>query len=156
MRTLYLFLILALSQGVFAQTMLVVERPGTVKNQIYQAGDFISLKTKEGLKISGPINIIKDSTLIVDFVNELKISEIDLVYKARAIPNIFGNAFIGGGIMYLGLDWVNGGLKNKNLIEDTGFLSSMGFITTGIILKVFSKKKMEIDGKKWRIKVLKS
>jgi len=139
----------------FSQTMMVVERPGTVKNQIYEAGQYISLKTKDGEKISGPINIIRDSSLVVDFVHELDISDINIVYKSRELMNIFGTAFIGGSLLYVGLDAVNGGMKNKNLSKDTGFLVAGGFFTTGILMKVFSQKRMRIDNEKWRIKILK-
>lgn len=156
MRFVYFIVILFISNITFSQTMMVVERPGTVKNYIFEAGEFISLKTKSGEKISGPINIIKDSSLVVDFVHELELSEIEYVYKPRYLLNIFGSAFIGGSVLYISLDAINGGMRGKKLIEDTGFLVASGFLATGIIMKVFSKKKMRIDNKKWRIKILKS
>lgn len=155
MRIVYILLFALISNIVFSQTMMVVERPGTVKNHIYEAGQYISLKTKDGEKISGPINIIRDSSLVVDFVHELDISDIAIVYKSRELMNIFGTAFIGGSILYIGLDAVNGGMKNKNLSKDTGFLVAGGFFTTGVLMKVFSKKRMQIDNEKWRIKILK-
>lgn len=155
MRTVYFFIILFISNLSFSQTMLVVERPGTVKNYIFEAGQYISLKTKSGEKISGPINIIRDSSLVVDFVHELNVSDIDIVYNSRQLLSIFGTAFIGGSIMYVGLDAINGGMRGKKLIEDSGFLTASAILTTGIIMRVFSKKKMHIDNEKWRIKILK-
>lgn len=156
MRIVYFFIFLFISNYAFSQTILVVERPGTVKNHIFEAGQYISLKTKSGEKISGPINIIKDSSLIVDFVHELEINDIEFVYKPRELLNVFGSAFIGGSIMYVSLDAINGGMKNKNILAYSGFWISTGFLATGIVMKVFSKKKMRIDNKKWRIKILKS
>lgn len=147
-------LLLFLSVHLMAQNMLVVERPGTVKNIIYYAGENISLLTVTGEKISGPINIIKDSTIIVDFVHELELSEIQAVYKPRYLIDIFGSTFIAGSLLYVTLDAVNGGLNNKNLVKNSGFMVSMGFLTSGIVMKIFSKKKMSIDDKKWRIKIL--
>jgi hypothetical protein len=155
MRFVYIFLVILISNIAFSQTMMVVERPGTVKNYIFEAGQYISLKTKDGQKINGPINIIRDSSLVVNFVHELELSEIEIVYKPRYLLNIFGTVFIGGSVMYLGLDAINGGMKGKNLKKDSGFLVASSFIASGIIMKLFSKKKMHIDNDKWRIKILK-
>ena len=154
MKLILSILLFFLSAHLLAQNILVVEKPGTVKNIIYYAGENISLLTIDGEKINGPINIIKDSTNIVDFVHELELSEIQAVYKPRYLIDIFGTAFIGGSLLYVTLDAVNGGLNNKNLIKNSGFMVSMGFLATGITMKLFSKKKMPIDGKKWRIKIL--
>lgn len=155
MRIVYILLVLFISNIAFSQTMMVVEKPGTVRNYIFEAGQYISLKTKSGEKISGPINIIRDSSLVVDFVHELEVSDILFVYKPRQLMNIFGTAFMGGSIMYLSLDAINGGMKGKKLSEDSGFLVATGFFATGVVMKIFSKKKMRIDNEKWRIKILK-
>jgi hypothetical protein len=135
--------------------MLVLERPGTVKNYIYKAGQNISIKTKKGEKINGPINMIIDSSLIVDFVHELEIDDIEFVYKQRQLLNTFGNFAMGGSAMYIGFDAINGGYRNKNLAEDTNFLVASGIFVSGLIMNIFSKKKMRIDNEKWRIKILK-
>lgn len=151
MKHLYLFLILLFSTSLCAQNMLVVEKPGTVKNHIYQAGNHIILKTTEGLKISGPINIIRnDSTFVVDFVHELDLNDVEMVYEPRVLLNLGGTALIGGSALYLGLDLINhGGIKINQ-----SFWVSMGVAATGVIMLVFSKKKMRIEEGKWRIKVL--
>jgi hypothetical protein len=112
-----------MSNITFAQTMLVVERPGTVKNYIYQAGQNIRLKTKSGKKISGPINIIKDSSLVVDYVNDLEIKDIAFVYKPRPLLNSFGTFFMGGSLLYIGL----GTLNSDNLSENSSFKVAAGF-----------------------------
>ncbi len=155
MRFFYLLLLVFSTHVTFSQTMMVVERPGTVKNYIFEAGNYISLKTTSGEKISGPINIIRDSSLVVDFTHEMELNEIEIVYQPRYLINIFGSAFIGGSLLYLTLDGINGGMKNKKLIEDPGFLTATGFLATGVAMKLFSKKKMRIDNEKWRIKILK-
>jgi len=130
---------------------MVLEKPGTVRNYIYQAGDHISIKTTEGLKISGPINIIRnDSTFVVDFVHELKISEVEVVYKTRSLLSIGGTALIGGSALYLGLTAINNGGVEIN----QSFWVSIGVAAAGIIMKVFAKKRMYIQEAKWRLKVL--
>lgn len=151
MKHFHLIILLFLSSSLWAQNMLVLEKPGTVKNEIYYAGDHISIKTTEGLKISGPINIIrKDSTLVVDFVHELKLSDIEMVYKTRSLMKMGGTALIGGSALYLGLDLINSGQVKIN----QSFWVSMGVAATGVALLVFSKKKMRIEKNKWRLKVL--
>lgn len=151
MKYFYLLFILLFSSTLWAQNMLVVEKPGTVKNYIYQAGDHISIKTTEGVKISGPINIIRnDSSFVVDYVHELQLSDVEVVYKSRALLNMGGTALIGGSALYLGLDLINhGGVK-----IDQSFWIAVGVAAAGVIMKVFAKKKMHVHEVKWRIKVL--
>jgi len=151
MKHLFLIFILICTTSLSAQNMLVVEKPGTVKNYIYRAGDHIILKTIEGIKISGPINIIRrDSTFVVDFVHELSLKDVEMVYEPRVLLNLGGTALIGGSALYLGLDLINhGGIKINQ-----SFWVSIGVAATGVIMLVFSKKKMRIEEGKWRIKVL--
>lgn len=151
MKHYYLIFLLFMSSSLWAQNMLVLEKPGTVKNYIYYAGNNISIKTTEGLKISGPINIIRnDSTIVVDFVHELKLSDIEMVYKTRSLMKMGGTALIGGSALYLGLGLINSG----HVDIDQSFWVSIGVAATGVALLVFSKKKMRIEETKWRLKVL--
>jgi len=151
MKYLSLLIIVLLSSSLWAQNIIVVEKPGTVNNMVFQAGDYISIRTTEGLKISGPINIIRrDSSFIIDFVHELKIKDIDRVYKTRAMMNLGGTALIGGSALYFGLDLINSGSIEIN----QSFWVGMGVAATGVLLKVFSKKKMRLEKGKWRIKIL--
>ena len=64
---LTVILVLALSIAVNAQMILLLEKPGTVKNIKYRAGDQIYVKTKDNLKILGTINIITDSSIIINY-----------------------------------------------------------------------------------------
>lgn len=149
MKTLYIALLIFISSFVSAQNMLVVEKPGTVTNEIFYAGNSISIKTKDHLKFSGPINVIRDSTLVIDFVHEVKLSDIAIVYKQRYGLNIAGSALIGGGALYMALD-----LINNQSIDEQGLWIAAGVITTGVIMKVFAKKKMRLEEGKWRAKIL--
>lgn len=149
MKILYTVLLIFLSSLLFAQNMLVVEKPGTVKNNIYYAGNTISLKTKDGLKVSGPINIIRDTMMVVDFVHEVNIKDIEIIYKVRYGLNIAGSALIGGGALYMGLD-----LINSQSIDEQGLWIASGVIVSGVVLKLFAKKRMRIAQGKWRAKIL--
>ena len=64
---LTVILVLALSIAVNAQMILLLEKPDTIKNIKYRVGDQIYVKTKDKLKFSGAINIITDSSIIVNY-----------------------------------------------------------------------------------------
>ncbi len=155
MKPFLIFILLIFSTALFSQNMLLVERPGTVKNYKYFAGDHISLKTKDGVKISGPINIIRDTNLIVDFINELSLSEIETVYKPRRLVQLGSSALIAGSLMYTGLDLLNGGSSGKSFSKNAGLQTSIAILATGLGMQFFTKKKMHIDNEKWRIRILK-
>lgn len=155
MKPFFIFILLCFSTTLFSQNMLLVEKPGTVKNHKYFAGDYISLKTKDGVKISGPINIIRDTNLIVDFTNELSLSEIETVYKPRKLVQLSSSALIAGSLMYTGLDLLNGGSSGKSFSKNAGLQTSLAILATGLGMQFFTKKKMHIDNEKWRIRILK-
>ena len=154
MRIFIVSILVLFSLSVFSQNMLLVERPGTVKNYTYFAGDYISLKTKDGLKISGPINIIRDTNLIVDYTNELSLSDIEVVYKPRTLVKLGSSFLIAGSSLYLGLDFINGGSNGKTFAENESLQISLAILATGIGMSFFSKKKMSTKKKKWRIRIL--
>lgn len=78
---LTVILFLALSIAVNAQMILLLEKPGTVKNIKYRAGDQIYIKTKDELKFSGTINIITDSSIIVNYDVEILTSDVKLINR---------------------------------------------------------------------------
>lgn len=154
MKAYLTFIFLFITVGLFSQNMLLVEKPGTVKNYKYFAGDHIQLKTVDGLLISGPINIIRDSNLIVDFTNELALSDIAVVYKQRTLVNLGSTALIGGSLLYLGLDLLNGGSKGVSFSENQGYQISAAVLATGIGMRLFTRKKMQMEKNKWRVRIL--
>jgi len=135
--------------------MLLVEQPGTVQNSKYFAGQHISLRTTKGIKISGPINIIRDSTLIVDFTNELALSDIEIVYKRRTLVSLLSSGIIAGTALWIGLDLINGGSKGKSFSENQSLHIGMGLLAVGIGLQFLKNKKMDVTTEKWRIRILK-
>jgi len=155
MKSIYFIIILFFPISIFAQNMLLVEQPGTVKNAKYYAGQYISLRTTEGLKISGPINIIKDSTFIVDFTNELALSDIEMVYKRRTLVSLLSSGIIAGSVLWVGLDLINGGSKGKSFSENQSLHIGLGLLATGIGLQFLKDKKMNVTKEKWRIRILK-
>jgi len=154
MKVFIVLLFTIFSLSLFSQNMLLVEKPGTVKNYIYFAGDYISLKTKDGIKISGPINIIRDTNLIVNFTHELSLSDIEVVYKTRTLIKLGSSLLIAGSALYTGLDLINGGSKGKSFSENESLQISLAILATGIGMSFFSKKKMSTKKEKWRIRIL--
>jgi len=154
MRILLTVVLFIFSTGLFSQNILLVEKPGTVKNYKYYAGDYISLKTKDGIKISGPINLIRDTNIIVDFINELSISDIEIVYKKRALVNLGSSALIAGSALYLGLDLLNGGSRGKSFSENESLQISLAILATGVGMQFFATKKMHLKKNKWRMRIL--
>lgn len=154
MKVFLTLLFTSLVFGLFSQNILLVEQPGTVKNYKYYAGNNISLKTKDGLVIKGPINIIKDTVIIVDFTNEVSINDIAIVYEQRTLVSLGSALLIGGSAMYLTLDLINGGNKGKSFSENQSWHISLAILAAGIGMRFFAKKKMKIEKGKWRIKIL--
>jgi len=154
MKVFIVLLFTIFSLSLFSQNMLLVEKPGTVKNYIYFAGDYISLKTKDGIKISGPINIIRDTNLIVNFTHELSLNDIEVVYKTRTLIKLGSSLLIAGSALYTGLDLINGGSKGKSFSENESLQISLAILATGIGISFFSKKKMSTKKEKWRIRIL--
>ncbi|MCK5775580.1 MAG: hypothetical protein KAH25_05365 [Bacteroidales bacterium] len=155
MKIFYFILLVFFPIVVFSQNMLLVERPGTVKNEKYYAGQAISIKTIDGLKISGPINIIRDSNMIIDFTHEIAITDIEIVYKRRTLVSLLSSILITGSALWIGLDLINGGSQGKSFSENQSLQLGLGLIATGIGLRFIRDKRMNVKKEKWRIRVLK-
>ena len=155
MKALFFVLLVFFPVVIFSQNMLLVERPGTVKNEKYYAGLPISLRTVDGLKVSGPINIIRDSSIIVDFTHEIAIADIEIVYKRRTLVSLLSSVLIVGSSLWIGLDLINGGSQGKSFSENKSLQTGLGLMAAGIGLRFVRDKRMNVKKEKWRIKVLK-
>jgi len=155
MKSICFFILLLFPLSIFSQNMLLVEQPGTIQNSKYFAGQYISLKTTKGIKISGPINIIRDSTFIVDFTHELALSDIEIVYKRRTLVSLLSTGIIAGTALWVGLDLINGGSKGKTFSENQSLQIGIGLLAVGIGLRFLRDKKMNVTKEKWRIRILK-
>ncbi len=155
MKALYIIILVFFPIVIFSQNILLVERPGTVKNKKYYAGQAISIKTIDGLKISGPINIIRDSTMIIDFTHEIAIIDIEIVYKRRTLISLLSSMLITGSALWIGLDLINGGNQGKSFSENQSLQLGLGLLATGIGLRFIRDKRMNVKKEKWRIRVLK-
>jgi len=139
---------------VSSQNILVIEKPGTVKNIKFRSGDRIELKTLNGEKIKGIINQIRDTAIVVNYYL-ININEISKIYSFRRLISAFSFAGIEGGLGYVVIDGFNSLINNERPIIRNSTLKTGGIMFgAGLLLKSLSKRKRSIDNHKWRIKVL--
>lgn len=151
---LTLILFLALSIAVNAQKILLLEKPGTVKNIKYRVGDQIYIKTKDKLKFSGTINIITDSSIIVNYDVEILIKDITIVFQEMWFISLFSRVAYISGAGYLILDAFNRTINNEYpIIDKSSFIIGASLIGGGLLMKANSYKRCKIN-KPWRFKVL--
>ena len=151
---LTVILFLALSIVVNAQMILLLEKPGTVKNIKYRAGDQIYIKTKDELKFSGTINIITDSSIIVNYDVEILIKDITIVFQEMWFISLFSRVAYISGAGYLILDAFNRTINNEYpIIDKSSFVIGTSLIGGGLLMKANSYKRCKIN-KPWRFKVL--
>lgn len=140
---------------IMGQKLLVLEKAGTAKNYKYKTGDKIKVETvRDNLVFSGEITEIKDSSIIINSYNEVKLREISRIFRERALMRLFSGAAISGGLFYLSLDWVNGIINNDSpIIAKNTIIASGILVGTGLIMRQFFYRKFETK-EKWRLKIL--
>lgn len=137
-----------------SQCILLLEKPGTVKNIKFRVGERIDVKTKNGDRINGIINKISDTAIIVNYFL-IKIDEIKSIYSRRIILSALSHTGIKGSLGYTGIEAFNNLINNENPIFRNSTLKTGGIIFAGsIILKTITLRKRHIDNYKWRLKVL--
>lgn len=139
---------------VFSQCILLLEKPGTVNNAKFRAGNRIDVKTINNERISGVINHIRDTAIIVNY-NLIKLSEIKNIYTRRTMISVFSHIGIKGGLGYVAIDGFNSLINNEDPVFRNSTLKTGGIMfAAGVLLKSISNRKRHIDNKKWRLKVL--
>ena len=142
------------NQSLFSQKIIVVERPGTVKNVKYKKGSEIFLETINKKRLHGRISQISDSAFFLNNKFEVKLKDISIVLKPRGFlyrsyPKI---RFAGYGFLFL--NTFNRIIHNeKPVFDKTGLITGFSMIGLSYVMQAFIFKKQEI-GEKWRIKVI--
>ena len=150
-----LVLLFFLPIGIFAQQILLLERPGTVKNYKYNTGDDITF-TRYGdpASISGPISRITDSTIVVDYLHQIKIKDIEKVYRTRWGWQLLHrlSALAGGG--YFVISTANN-LINRTfpIVGKDVFLVSGTSLAIVLLTEPLKIKTCKMN-KGWRLRVL--
>ncbi|OQX80805.1 MAG: hypothetical protein B6D61_01560 [Bacteroidetes bacterium 4484_249] len=140
----------------FSQNIFLLERPGSIKNYKYYVNSPIRLKIiSPDTLISGEISRINDTSIIVNFANEIALKNISCIYTKRWGVSFLQKIFLFTGIPYLALSVVNGAINNDNtVVSKNTFIISGCLIGAGIALMPLTKRKHKIDNKKWRLKIL--
>jgi hypothetical protein len=148
------FLIFAGTQS-FAQQYLVLQKTGTVKNFKYQVGNEIALKVERGEYVfSGRISQIKDSSIVLNSLNEIFLSEITHVYKKRTFVRVLSKVLLFGGIGYVGLEGVNGLINDYSpVISQNTIIISASMVATSFALRPFYTRKFDTR-EKYVLKIL--
>jgi hypothetical protein len=155
-KLLLILLIFSVSYSVVAQNILIVERPGTIKNYKYYTGDEIKLKTiSTDAIISGTIIVISDSSLIINHHHEIMVDDITTIYRNKWGFRFLQYISLIGGMFYLGINTLNGVINSDDpIVPEETLIISGSMIGFGIVLTPLTTRRYKIDKEKWRIVIL--
>ncbi|MCX6234569.1 MAG: hypothetical protein NT175_07575 [Bacteroidetes bacterium] len=148
---------LIVSVNLQAQKILLVEYAGTIKNFKYYEGDNIHIRIKNdtaAFHLKGKLTNIRDSTIFIDYCNEVTITDIDAVFRERTGIRIAQSAMIISGTGYFIVDTFNRTINKESPLVDQQTAVIGGSITAaGLIMTLFKERKFNIRDK-WRVKIL--
>ena len=157
MTKFWIYLILSLLVfKLSAQNIFVLERPGTIKNYKFYSGDNIQIRTISGDTIlSGTITLVKDSSLLINYSNEVMIGDIAAIYRKPWGFNFLQYLSLLAGTAYLGISTING-LINSDvpIVPKETLIISGSMIVFGVALIPLTTRKYVIDKEKWRLVIL--
>jgi len=136
-----------------AQKILVIEKPGTVKNIKFEVNDRIKFRLENNMKINGRIQKLTDSSVFINR-EEFLFLKIKYFYKDRFGWKVFSNTTFQAGVAYLGIDALNNLANNERPVVSAKTLKpSMILIIIGTLASPLVEKRLEVR-KKWRVRVL--
>jgi len=138
-----------------AQQYLVLQKTGTVKNFKYQVGNEITVKVLRGEYVfSGRISQIKDSSFVLNSLDEIYLSEITHVYRQRNFVRVLSKVLLFGGVGYVGLEGVNGLINDYSpVISQTTLIISASMVATSFALRPFYTRSFDTR-EKYVLKIL--
>lgn len=154
------FLIIILLLACFkanSQDIVLLEKPGTVKNFKFYKGSIIKVSMMEGDSIiEGEITGIQDSGFILNNQLYLRPHDIHELYKPRKFFSFTRSLFLTAGISYFALDITNRTLNtDKPFIHEETLIISSSLILAGIGSELMKYRVCRIDNFRWRIRILK-
>lgn len=155
-RKLYLLLLLILvSLFAGAQQYLVLQKTGTVKNIKYQLGNDITVQVKRGeLVYSGSISHIKDSSFVLNSLDEIFLDDVTIVFRKRRFIRVMSKVLLYAGVGYIALEGVNGVINDYSpVISQNTIIASSVMVGTGLLMKPFYTRKYDTQ-EKYVLKVL--
>ena len=152
-----LIILLSIFFGIsFSQNIFILEKPGTIKNYKYYQNNQIKIKTHSSdTIIKGTITYIRDSSIIIDYANEIYLNDMALIYKKRWGFSFLQTLFFAAGGPYLLISMLNGLINDDSpIIPKETLIISGSLIVAGIALTPLTTRRCKIDNKKWRVKIL--
>jgi len=150
------FLMICLTANVVdAQRILLIEKPGKFKNYKYFVGDDIMVKTLPyDQKHQGRIHEITDTSILINFDNEIMLEDIQMVLRKRKGLGLLSKVTRIAGAGYFILDVVNRTINNDSpIVHENTLMISAGLVAFSYALVPLHNKHLK-RGEKWRIKVL--
>ncbi len=151
-----LTILLFLGTAAYGQNIFVLEKAGGGGIRMYHEYDHIRLKTRStNVKIGGPINMISDSSIIINFANEVMLDDIEAVYRSRWGFSLLQKVCLASGILYLSLSTLNGVINNDSpIVPEKTLKIGGGLLIGGIILTPLTTRIHRIEQTKWKVKIL--
>ena len=139
-----------------SQNILVLEKAGAGKKHLFQVRNNISLKTESSQKrIKGTITQILDSSIVINYSQEIQITDIAAIYRKRWGFSLLQNVLIAGGVLYTTLSLLNGTINNDDpLVPSKTLKIGGGMILAGILLTPLNTRKHPIEMTRWKLKIL--
>lgn len=147
--------LLFLSINAAGQNIFVIEKAGRGGLFMYYTNDQISIKTVSDVKVEGRINLITDSSLIINYGTEVYLNEIAKVYKKRPMINLLQKVCLASGILYISINTLNGLINNDSPIVPSETLKiSGGLVLAGVLMSPLTTRVQTVDPTKWKVKIL--
>jgi hypothetical protein len=151
-----LCLILFIGSNACSQNILALERDRGGNIKLYHTNDYIKLSLKgQKVKIAGRINYISDTSLVVNFSNEVLLEDIDVIYHDRTMIRLLQSLSLIGGFLYISISALNGVINNDSpLVHNETLKISGGMLIAAVLLTPLTSRRHRICEKKWKVKIL--
>lgn len=140
--------------GVEAQQLMLLQNTRNLKNYKYYPGDIIHIKViTDNRVIEGAITCLTDSTVCIGEWEEVKYSEIKVVYRDRLFIPLLSGLLLTGGVAYFAVDSFN-----RLINDDAPVIQAQTVaISGGLVALSFGLmplKYRRINTKTWKIGML--
>ena len=150
----FLMILISGSKFLSAQKMIIVERPGTIKNFKYKKGNKIYCKINNTKLLFGTISKVSDSSFCLNKNIEVKIKEISVIFKLRGFFYRSYPKIRLAGFGFLLANTINRTIHNQEGVFDkSGLISGFSIIGFSYVMQALAFRK-QVIGEKWRIKII--
>lgn len=152
--SILILVMLCIIPAAHAQRILLVEKPGKFKNFKYFVGSDINLrKLPSGNKLSGTIHEITDTSIVINYDNEVMLEDIERIIKKRWGFRLLSATTRIGGAGYFALDVVNNVITgNPTIVAQETVIISASLVAFSYAIVPLHNRPFKKG--KWRIKIL--